>query len=120
MYTLDSVLYMLVFQMLGGSPQAYMEHAWRGLADYYYTKHRVEAQFTNLKLGIFHHAGNYPKLSGKGADVKALVLALRHVWQEHCISFLRHHMLVQAMLQNQCEVQDLLAHHKRQHGAARC
>ena len=60
MYMLGSILSMLVFQMLGGSPQASMEQVWSEVMDYY-TQHRVEAQFTNLELGTFHHAGNYPK-----------------------------------------------------------
>ena len=102
---------MLVFQVLGGSPLANMEQVWSGVMDYY-TQHQVEAQFINLELGNFHHAGNCPKLSGTGAKVRDLVPALRHVWQEHCTPSLRHHMLVQAMLQNQCEVQGILAHHK--------
>ena len=98
MYMLGSLLYRLVFQVLGGPLQANMEQVWSGVVDYY-TQRQVEAQFTNLEVGSFHHAGNSPKLSGKGAEVKDLVPALRHVWQEHCIPSLRHHMLVQTMLQ---------------------
>ena len=48
----------------------------------------------------------------KGAEVKDVVPALLHVWQEHRTPSVRHHMLVHAMPQNQCEVQDILAHHK--------
>ena len=111
MHMLGSILLMLVFQVLGGSPQANMEQVWSEVVGDY-TEHKVEAQFTNLELGNFHHAGNYPKLSGNGAEVKDLVPALHHVWQEHYNQFLRHHMLVEDMLHKQCEVQYILAHHK--------
>ena len=119
MYMLGSIMYMSVFRMLSGSPQANMEQVWSEVIDYD-TQHQVEARFANLELGGFHHAGKCPKLSGKGAEVKELVPALRHVRQEHCISFLRHYMLAQGMLQNGCEVQGILAHRKRQHGVAKC
>ena len=111
MYVLGSIFSMLVFQVLGGSPQASMEQVWSDVVDDY-TQHKVEAQFTNLELGNFHHAGNVPKLSGKGAGVKGCSSALHHVWQEHDNPSLRHHMIDGDMLHNQCKVQDLLAHHK--------
>ena len=72
------MLYMLVVQVMGGSLQANMEQVWSEVVDYY-TRLKVEAQFTNLELGNLHNAGNYHKLSGKGAEVKDLVPALYHV-----------------------------------------
>ena len=57
-----------------------MEQVWSEIMDYY-TEQKVETQFTNLDLGNFHHAGNYPKMPGKGAEVKDLVPALHHVWK---------------------------------------
>ena len=96
-----------------------MELVWNQVVDYY-TQRQVEAQFTNLELGSFHHAGNYRKLSGKGAEVKHLVSSLLHGWQKQCSAFVRQHMFVQAMLHNNCEVRDMLAHRKRQNGVANC
>ena len=61
---------------------------------------------------MFQHAGNYPKMSGKGAEVKDFFLALHHDWKEHYNPPLRHHMFVDHMLHNQCEVQHMIAHHK--------
>ena len=43
-------------------------------------------------------------------QVNDLVPALH--WQEQYNQSFRHHMLVEDMLYNQCEVQDILAHHK--------
>ena len=88
-----------------------LEQVWSEIVDYD-TEHNVETQFTNMELSMFHHQGSYPKLSSKGAEVKDLVPALHHVWQEHYIPYLMHHMLVEDMLHNQCEVQDLIAYHK--------
>ena len=72
----------------------------------------VETQFTNLELSVSHHQGNYPKLCGKGAEVKDLFPALYHVWRQHYNLSLKHHMLENDMLYNQCEAQDSRAHHK--------
>ena len=78
MYMLGSILSMLVFQMLDGLPQTSLEQVWSEIVDYD-TEHKVEPQLTNLELGMFRHEGNYPKMSGKGAEVKDLVPALHHV-----------------------------------------
>ena len=113
MYMAGSVLYMLVFQMLDGTPHTNLEQVWSEVVDYY-TEHRVVTQFTHLELSMFHHDNNYPKLSGKGAEVKDLIPALHHVWKQHYNPYLRHHMFVDDMLYNQCEAQDILAHHKNE------
>ena len=57
MYMLGSIISMLVFQMLDGSPQTNMEQVWSEFMDYY-AEHKLEIQFTNLELGNLHNAGN--------------------------------------------------------------
>ena len=63
-------------------------------------------------MSSFHHQGSYPKLAGKGAEVKDLVPALHFVWQQYYTPPLRHHKLVDDMLHNQCEAQYILAEHE--------
>ena len=79
MYMLGAVLYMLCFHVLDGAPEDIMHGIWSDINDFY-SKHKVQTQFSNLKIGSFHEPGQYPKLKGKGAEIKDLVAPLSHVW----------------------------------------
>ena len=46
MYMLGSILSMLLFQMLDGSPQTNLEQVWNEIVDDY-TEHKVETQIKN-------------------------------------------------------------------------
>ena len=79
MYMLGAVLYMLCFHVLDGTPEDIMHGIWSDINEFY-REHRVQTQFSNLKIGSFHEPGQFPKLKGKGAEIKDLVAPLAHVW----------------------------------------
>ena len=81
-YLLGAVLFILVFQILPDSPEENMHNIWTSINDYY-RHYNVVTQYSSLKLASFHEPSQYPKLKGKGAEVKDLVLPLAHVWDTH-------------------------------------
>ncbi len=82
MYMLGAVLYLLCFHVLSGDPEDIMHGIWTDISDFY-KEHKVVTQYSNFKIGSFHEPGQFPKLKGKGAEVKDLVAPLAHVWHTH-------------------------------------
>ena len=112
MYMLGSVLYMLVFHVLAGAPEDNMQEIW-GCINQFYKDHKVVTQYCNLKIGSFHEPGQFPKLKGKGAEVKDLVAPLAHVWNEKTTgSNDRRHRWISRMLQHQLVAQRILHDYK--------
>ena len=96
--------------MVDGSLQNNLEQVWNEILDYY-TEHKLETQFTHLELSSFHHQGSYPSCLARYQRSR--------IWFMHCMMFgnsitilLWCIMLVDDMLHNQCEAQEILAHHK--------
>ena len=75
MYMLGAVLYMLCFRVLPGAPEDIVHGIWTDISDFY-KDHEVVTQYSNLKIESFHEPGQFPKLKGKGAEVKELVAPL--------------------------------------------
>ena len=78
----------------------------------FYNENGTTSQFTSLCLTMLHDPtkpkGNYPKLKGRGAEVKGLVPALRHVWERcHNASDEMHSMVLRALV-CQCEMQSTI------------
>ena len=80
-YFLGSVLYLLVFVLMGGEPATNLETVWNRVKEHY-TQNRVTARFRILKLSMFRSGpGGYPRLKGKAAEIKHLAPALLSVWR---------------------------------------
>jgi hypothetical protein len=107
---LGSVLWLLVHRRLRGSPAENMAKVW-GQVSRFYTEARIPTQYSTLHLSFFHDpkspAGSYPRLKGKGAEVKGLVPALRFCWSNYKSSS-EEDQWVQECLDLQCSVQELV------------
>ena len=108
MYMLGAVLYILCFHVLAGAPEDIMHGIWADISEFY-RRHKVVTQYCNLKIGSFHEPGQFPKLKGKGAEVKDLVAPLAHVWNEKTRgSNDRSHNWISRMLEHQLLAQRIL------------
>ena len=83
-YFLGSVLWLLVYVTMVGDPADNMQQVWQLILQQY-SEPATSTQFSALQLSSFtipaKHNTVYPKLKGKGAEVKALVLPLLCVWK---------------------------------------
>ena len=83
---LGSCLWLLVYERLPHTPQANVEQIWAELCEGY-VKHRSGTQFSSLTLSSFCDPDKphreFPKLRGRGAEVKDLVLPLVDCWRRH-------------------------------------
>ena len=108
MYMLGAVLYMLCFHVVDGAPEDIMHCIWSDINEFY-RQHKVQTQFSNLKIGSFHEPGQFPKLKGKGAEIKDLVAPLAHVWNEKTRgSNEMNHTWISMMLAHQLAAQEIL------------
>lgn len=112
MSLLGSVLWLLCYRMLPQSPDKNMATIWTKICAAY-KKHKVMTQYSALTLNSFvapeQPTKQYPKLKGKGAEVKDLVLPVMDVWAEHMNKRSEHDQHVLAALRAQVEVQTLLS-----------
>ena len=114
MYFLGSVLWMLCYLMMPDSPSQNMKSLWLLIVQQYRTMH-VKCQFGNLTLSSFtdpdRPGKHYPKLKGKGAEVKDLMLPMLHIWQAQHNARDNSHALVFSALQHMCSLQKNLHDH---------
>ena len=111
-YMLGAVLYLLCFKVMLGSPEENLHEAWAEISQYY-SDHSVETQYSALTICSFFEPGQYPKLKGKGAEVKDLVAPLAKVWLGHTTgSNVNEYTQISAMLNYQCDAQRILHDHK--------
>jgi hypothetical protein len=92
-----SVLWMLVFRVLPNAASSNMASLWDQISRCY-SDMGISTQHTNLSVGSFCNAekpnGHYPKLKGKGAEVKGLALVLCKVWNDNMIPDNEEHKLI--------------------------
>ncbi len=86
MYMLGSVLWCLVHRRMPDSAVQNMQNLW-GQVSAYYSEHQTSTQFSSLNLSSFHNpekpTKDYPRLKGKGAEIKGLIPAIFEVWNRH-------------------------------------
>jgi hypothetical protein len=114
-YFFGSVLWLLVFDINSRLPPAdAMARVWRLIVQEYMLR-GTASQFTNLHIKSFidpeHPRDHYPKLSGKGAEVKGLCQPLYCIWKDQMDLSSPQHKDVLSALGSMCEVTDIIDDH---------
>ena len=77
---------MLVFEILPGDAQTNMDMVWATLIKSY-KKHKVNKQYSSIDIGSLcdpkAHKKDFPKLKGRGAELKDLVTPMVDCWETH-------------------------------------
>lgn len=111
MWFLGSVLWVMVFKVLPGGAAANIRDVWERIVRAYEVL-CPPAQYTNLSLSAFcdpaKPSGHFPKLKGKGAEVKGLVGALSIVWGGLMDSSKHEHNLIKAALDQVLKFQNII------------
>ena len=85
-YFYASVLVVLCYYLLPGTPEQNLEIVFRGIRDHYGNTPSTN-RYTNLQLCMFCNAENHeismPCLKGRAAEVKHIGAPLLHVFREH-------------------------------------
>ena len=111
MYMFGSILFTLVFDILAESPADNMKLVWKEITSAY-RELRPSCAYTNLTIASFCEAERphaaYPKLKGKGAEVKDLAEPLLQVWEKLRRPRHKEDSIVSQMLKHQCAIQTIL------------
>ena len=83
-YLLGSVLWLLVYDVLEGSPQANLQKVWKMIIEEYQSIGTLY-QFSSMQISFFagkQPHNSYPQLKGRGCQVKGLINPLLNVWKK--------------------------------------
>lgn len=111
-YLLGSVLWLLCYHLLPGTPTANMEAIWAIITNFY-TKNKTRCQVSNITLSMFCDAKNprkeYARLKTKGAETKHLVAAVLEVWNVLTRDVISDFIgPVRICLEQMCRIHDIL------------
>ena len=110
-YIAGSVLWLLTYRLLTGSPVDNINLVW-DLVSQFYSNHQTRCQYSQLSLGSFHDPrkvrGEYPRLKGKGAEIKGVIPALRSIWFQFRRDGCPEDQWCQQVLDDLCTVQEIL------------
>ena len=114
MYFLGSVLWLLCYEILPADPSTNMTSLWKMIVALY-KQMNVDCQYSHLALGSFcnpkKHDKAYPKLKGKGAEVKGLMEPLCSIWPKYMRSGNKTDKHVQECLISMCRIQAIQHDH---------
>ena len=117
MYVFGSVLFMLCFTILGGSPDANVEKVFERLQAYWQAHPSTSTtKYQQLSIAMFCKTrtpyAQFPKLRGRAAEVKSLGPALLHVWSESMNPASTQHRQIRLLLKTSCRLEDMLDEHR--------
>ena len=115
MLVYGSVLSLLVRHVIAGDPLENLKLIWADIQQYY-KDFNVPSRFRYLnRLSMFERkAGQYPKLRGKGAEIKYLCGPMWHVWNKYHKPHLRVHRQILLYLKMNNELEDILITYKHE------
>ena len=114
MVLLGSVLWLLVYKVLKDTAAANMRLIWK-LVQERYKDLQSTTQYSSLTLSSFHdpdrYDKNYPKLKGRGCEVKDLVAPVLWIWDKFMSKRSGYHKLIRSVLAHQLDIQTILTTH---------
>jgi hypothetical protein len=91
-----------------------VDRLWSEIVEAYHGLHSA-SQLSNLNLSSFcdplKPAGHFPKLKGKGCEVKSLMYVTQVVWGKLASASVEEHAMITNALLHQCEAQQLTDDH---------
>ena len=109
MYLYGGCVYLLVFEILPGTPKENLQVIWCFMKNYYKT-HKPLVRYRQFnKLTMFLRKKDYPKLRGKAAEVKAFGKVLQEMWNHFMDQRDIQHKKIRFLLKNNAELDDILA-----------
>ncbi|CAE8586409.1 unnamed protein product, partial [Polarella glacialis] len=112
MYQFGSVLYMLCYFVLTGTPLENVHTCWAFIKEFYKT-HNTGSIYRYLnKLTMFCRKSGYPKLRGKANEIRHFGAALLGLWGAHMNGALELHRKVHLMLKLNVRMETLLTEYR--------
>ena len=117
-FLLGSCLWLLCYEILGGSPLQNIRAVGQFVRSYQ-RKHHVNAMFplsSFQKLSIFVRQSGFPKLRGKGAHVRHVTKAIEALWKKKADLTNPNYRRIQLIFKLNRELEELLSDYSPDHG----
>ena len=107
-----SIIYMIVFYILPGTPEVNMQSFWV-LLQQQYSALAVASRYRYLnKLSMIVRKTGAPKLRGKGAEIRHLSRPILNIWAANMNAALETHRKIHLMLKLNANAEQLLTEHR--------
>ncbi len=106
-YFYGSVLAFLTSHCMGGSAQDNLDLL-RSEIQEHYRLHGVSCKFQNMKLSMFENPGGFPRLKGRGAEIRHLAAPLHFVFCKHMDEANKQHRQIKLALAFSVELEEML------------
>lgn len=111
-FTYGSILSLLTHYILKKSPTENTAQVWKDIREYY-NAHKTPSRFRTMKVSMFQRKDpQYPKLRGKGAEIKWLAGPMLSVWEKYQNNNLQIHKQIHSYLQLNFELEETLNRYK--------
>ena len=112
MYAMGGIWYYMCFYLLPQSPAQNLARLWSEL-QLLYKELNVEHRYQYFnRLQMFCRRSGPPKLRGRAAEVRGMILPLMHLWQRYHNPALLLHRQILVMLKKNVEFESILADYK--------
>ena len=111
-YIYGSILWLLVYTVLGGSPEDNLVSIWDDIVEFYKSK-GIPSRYTAMKISMFikpNDAG--PKLRGKAAQVKDFAKPMLFVWEKFAKKTTPNMQKITVLLKANVKLEELLHDNK--------
>lgn len=110
-YVFGSVLYLLCFFVLGGSPTENLARVWGWIKSHYKTN-KVTTKYRQIyKLSMFVRKSGFAKLRGKAAEIKSMASVMLALWEAHMDVSSRVHKQIKLLLSLSHKLDVILSEH---------
>ena len=111
-YFFGSVLWLLCYELLPNNAATNLKYMFdQCLA--YWDREGVSNHYRNLKLSMFAKENDFPRLKGRGAEIKAMAHPLVEIWERWMDDTLDEHAFVHEGLKMSARMEDILSAHVR-------
>ena len=113
-YFFGSMLHLLVFSILPGSPDDNMQAVW-GAMQQFLKDTKTKDSFSGIRVSMFSNTASpnaqFPRLKGKGAEVRNIGPALEHAFRQHMDPQSTQHKQIALGLRMSVRMEELLTTH---------
>ena len=120
-YFLASVLVVIVFRIMEGTPEANLAILWNDICDYYRStqgKKYAGKSYRNMYFQMFCNRGDLnetqPQMKGRAAEIRSLTPALNAIFPKYAVRRNALHKSVRLALQFSSRMDEILAENKNE------
>ena len=107
-YFFGSVLWLLCYELLPNDPANNLQYVFDRCLDYW-DRESVSNHYNHIKLSMFVKENDFPRLKGRGAEIKAMAHPLVEIWEMWMDDTVDEHAFVYEGLRMSARMENILS-----------